>query len=353
MEEGVRGGRRRRGLEPADRRLGIGGRGISGRGIDANSPVVVYDDKDMKDAARIWWILRYFGVKDVRLLNGGIRAWRAAELPITKTVPLSPSRVDFQATPRAERLATIGRTSWIILNGGKPSADRSMPGRKPNSAGIDDRDNKRKGSIPGAKHLEWSDLIDQQTHRIQEPGGTARTLRQGGSRPRRPGGHPLQRRRPRLGDGLRAGIDGRRRKSAITIVAGANGAMRRTRRLWFRKGNSRPTPFSRPQAVYALPGSISKTNRPSPSRAITFRTVPLSQASIDGPCSADRAGRFRPTGSAARHAVPCRPTTRYRLQLLRGRTALARFPPARLPAGRGGFEFAASGFGAASRRFRR
>jgi thiosulfate/3-mercaptopyruvate sulfurtransferase len=34
---------------------------------------VIYDDDWSKEAARIWWILGYWGVGDVRLLNG----WRA------------------------------------------------------------------------------------------------------------------------------------------------------------------------------------------------------------------------------------------------------------------------------------
>src|SRR5438067_3949125 len=47
-------------------------------GVDPNLKVVVYDDNLSKDAARVWWILRYWGVKDVRLLNGGWKAWVAA-----------------------------------------------------------------------------------------------------------------------------------------------------------------------------------------------------------------------------------------------------------------------------------
>ena len=43
----------------------------SALGIAQDSRVVVYDDSSSKDAARVWWILRYWGVADVRLLNGG------------------------------------------------------------------------------------------------------------------------------------------------------------------------------------------------------------------------------------------------------------------------------------------
>src|SRR5262245_28295015 len=43
-------------------------------GVDNKSRVIVYDDAMSKNAARIWWILRYWGVQDARLVNGGIQA---------------------------------------------------------------------------------------------------------------------------------------------------------------------------------------------------------------------------------------------------------------------------------------
>ncbi len=53
-------------------------------GIAPDSHVVLYDDGKVTDAGRLWWILRYFGLTDARLLNGGFAAWKAAR---SRSVP--------------------------------------------------------------------------------------------------------------------------------------------------------------------------------------------------------------------------------------------------------------------------
>ncbi|MGV9776565.1 sulfurtransferase [Streptosporangium sp. NPDC003464] len=52
-------------------------------GVSGSRTVVVYDGADSTAAARAWWALRHFGHPDVRVLDGGLRAWTAAGLPVS------------------------------------------------------------------------------------------------------------------------------------------------------------------------------------------------------------------------------------------------------------------------------
>jgi thiosulfate/3-mercaptopyruvate sulfurtransferase len=142
----------------------VWGRKIGGLGIGPESKVIVYDDSSAKDAARIWWILRYWGVADVRLLDGGWTGWKAAELPIEgdKSSPVAPTV--FEATPYAKRLTTKGQLLAVLKAKDLQIVDARSEAE---FCGIDKLDNKRAGAVPGAKQLEWIDLIDKNTQRFK------------------------------------------------------------------------------------------------------------------------------------------------------------------------------------------
>jgi thiosulfate/3-mercaptopyruvate sulfurtransferase len=67
-------------------------------GVRRGGAVVVYDDGDATIAARGWWTLRYFGHENVRVLDGGYRAWVSAGFAVTTAEP-EPAPGDFVARP--------------------------------------------------------------------------------------------------------------------------------------------------------------------------------------------------------------------------------------------------------------
>ena len=67
-------------------------------GVRDDRPVVVYDDWSGLAAGRAWWLLRYHGHPDVRVLDGAWPAWVAAGGEVHTGTTL-PGRGDFTASP--------------------------------------------------------------------------------------------------------------------------------------------------------------------------------------------------------------------------------------------------------------
>ena len=63
---------------------------MSRAGIGPDTHVIAYDFGDGSTAARVWWLLRYFGHPRVSLLDGGITRWNAEHRPVESRVPSHP-----------------------------------------------------------------------------------------------------------------------------------------------------------------------------------------------------------------------------------------------------------------------
>lgn len=95
---------------------------IGRAGISNDSEVVVYACGMLPYAVRAWWLLRYAGHEHVRILNGGLAAWKQVGGPVEQEVrEYAPAR--FQASfrpemfaPKEEVLASIGKADIATVN---------------------------------------------------------------------------------------------------------------------------------------------------------------------------------------------------------------------------------------------
>ena len=119
-------------------------------GIGPDTHVVIYDDSDSLDAARLFFTLDVYGHRAVSLLDGGIPAWRRAKRPETTVVP-SVARTDYRPALARERVASA---EWVRDRLNDPTVAVLDSRSAAEYTGKDVRA-RRGGHIPGAVNVEW------------------------------------------------------------------------------------------------------------------------------------------------------------------------------------------------------
>jgi thiosulfate/3-mercaptopyruvate sulfurtransferase len=85
-------------------------------GVCEGDRVVVHDLGDGAAAARAWWVLRWAGLTDVAVLDGGWAAWRAAGAPVTAE-PRSPEPGDVVVRPGAMPVLDAAAAAGLARDG--------------------------------------------------------------------------------------------------------------------------------------------------------------------------------------------------------------------------------------------
>ena len=85
-------------------------------GLRRDRTVVVYDDDRNMTAARAWWVLRWAGLPDVRVLDGGLPAWLAAGMPVAHA-PGRPAPSMIEHSPGHMPELDAGACATLARNG--------------------------------------------------------------------------------------------------------------------------------------------------------------------------------------------------------------------------------------------
>jgi thiosulfate/3-mercaptopyruvate sulfurtransferase len=127
-------------------------------GVSDSTRVVVYDERGGIYAARLWWILNYFGHTNVALMNGGWIAWTAEHRTVTADAAV-PAAGRFTAKPQPRWVATAADVVGAI---GKPGVTIVDARTTAEIEGKELRGIRRGGFVPSSIPVYWEDLLDPQ-----------------------------------------------------------------------------------------------------------------------------------------------------------------------------------------------
>jgi thiosulfate/3-mercaptopyruvate sulfurtransferase len=128
-------------------------------GIGDDTLVVGYDRSRNRDAARLWWVLSYYGHTNVKVLNGGWAQWTAAgervevgeSTAVIAGSTFTPQPANHDIESNVDKLkAAVGDDNhviWDVRSEGEYTGEVA-------------RGNSRAGHVPGAVNLEWLTLVN-------------------------------------------------------------------------------------------------------------------------------------------------------------------------------------------------
>ncbi|MEM8761465.1 MAG: 3-mercaptopyruvate sulfurtransferase [Pseudomonadota bacterium] len=131
---------------------------VRAMGIGDGHRVVVYDQKGLFSAARVWWMFRLFGHQDVVVLDGGLPKWMAEGRPVEDMAP-DPRDRHFTARRNASLVRDVTQVALQVKLGEEQIVDARSPGRFTGEE-PEPRPGMRSGHIPGAKNVHYASLLN-------------------------------------------------------------------------------------------------------------------------------------------------------------------------------------------------
>ena len=135
-------------------------------GLNNESILVLYGDFNNWFAAFAFWVFKYYGYKDIRIMNGGRKKWLEEDRPITKDIP-TYSNGNFKANEPDENIRTYlnyvsnslnKQDSIVLVDVRSPpefSGEITAPPEYPTEHA------QRGGHIPGAVNIPWSKAVNE------------------------------------------------------------------------------------------------------------------------------------------------------------------------------------------------
>jgi thiosulfate/3-mercaptopyruvate sulfurtransferase len=138
---------------------------LANAGVNDDTTIVLYGDNNNWFAAYALWLLKYYGLDNVKLMNGGRQKWIAENRPMTTDTASHPNgsakvpgpRPDIRAL-RDDVLQRLGKAGVALVDVRSPaefSGELLAPENLPQEG------SQRGGHIPGARNIVWSRAMNE------------------------------------------------------------------------------------------------------------------------------------------------------------------------------------------------
>src|SRR5690606_1862621 len=141
---------------------------LRARGVNRDTTIVLYGDKNNWWATYTFWVLRLFGLEKLKIMDGGRALWEAEGRPLTTEEPTYPEG-DIVVSPRDDsRIRALREDVLAHLARGGRLVDARRPeeyrGERLHMPDYPNEGALRGGHIPGAKNVPWGRAVDPETH---------------------------------------------------------------------------------------------------------------------------------------------------------------------------------------------
>lgn len=137
------------------------GRDVGALGIGNEDTVVVYDSGGWVAGPRAWWMFLSYGHDRVRVLDGGLKKWRAEGRPV-ESGAVTPRPATFKASFDERRVRSIKQMMANLASKAEQVIDARAAERFEGRA-VEPRPGLRAGHIPGSRNVPYGRLFDAAT----------------------------------------------------------------------------------------------------------------------------------------------------------------------------------------------
>jgi thiosulfate/3-mercaptopyruvate sulfurtransferase len=138
---------------------------LSEAGVSNDTTLVLYGDYNNWFAAFAFWVLRYYGVENIGIMNGGRQKWLEEDRSVTRDVPSYP-RKDFKASEPDESIrvylddvkSLLDKEDTILVDVRSPA---EFTGKVLAPPEYPTEHAQRGGHIPGAVNIPWSKVVKE------------------------------------------------------------------------------------------------------------------------------------------------------------------------------------------------